>query len=498
MKIGLGVITYMRPDFFRKVIESIDKTKIDIFCIVNDGTPYENMDYLPPNTHVIQHEKNQGVAKSKNDALRYMLEQNCDYIFLQEDDIIIKDNNIFQKYINLHKITNIHHFNFGYHGPANKTPDKKPSPRLILSYKEANTKMSLNKHCVGAFSFYTQECLKRIGLMDESFINAWEHVEHTFRICQQQLTTPFWWFADIANSYDYLDELACSEINSTIRNNSEWRTNIYNGINHFLKKHGLQPLQIIDASSQDVVHYIKQIKPSKMPINMNKARLLSICSTRGRPDRLLEMVNSFKTTHSEGTKLFVYISNDDPCLNEYKALMNQYVDVDVEVEIGSHKFMPAVINYACTEKYKGLDYYHEVNDDHIFRTPKWDQLLIDAVDKKNGWAFAYGKTPKLPSSVLTSGKLVRTLGYFFSPIFTHTYVDDQLRILGDELNLLICVPEVDIEHMHPAFQKSAFDKNYLWVSDQMQEGKLQLDRWLNEFKNKDVQRVRTQMEAENE
>ena len=40
-KIGLGVITYNREEFFKKCFESIDSNYIDELVVVNDGTPYK-------------------------------------------------------------------------------------------------------------------------------------------------------------------------------------------------------------------------------------------------------------------------------------------------------------------------------------------------------------------------------------------------------------------------------------------------------------------------
>ena len=258
MKIGLGIVTYNRKDFFLQALNSVPTDIVDEIVVVNDGTPYDIG--LDEKIKLIQHEKNTGVGIAKNDALKHLYEVGCDYIFLMEDDIIIKDPTVFEQYIKLHKASNIHHFNFGYHGPANKTPDKKPNPKLAVNYKEADIKLVMNQHCVGAFSFYTRECIDKCGYIDEKFINAWEHVEHTYRIIKAGMTTPFWWFADLANSYDYLDELACSEDSSTIRDNPNWKENIIKGNQYFYSKHGCIAVQIPDVGQMEVIKYVKEQK----------------------------------------------------------------------------------------------------------------------------------------------------------------------------------------------------------------------------------------------
>jgi len=94
-KIGLGIVTCNRPDFLSKCIESIDLEKLDVKAIVNDGT----IDVKHQSFHIMHNKENLGVGKSKNKLLKYLRSQDCDYIFLLEDDMIVHDNIVFQKYI---------------------------------------------------------------------------------------------------------------------------------------------------------------------------------------------------------------------------------------------------------------------------------------------------------------------------------------------------------------------------------------------------------------
>jgi GT2 family glycosyltransferase len=254
-KIGLGILTYNRPDFFKECFNSVDKSRLDELIIVNDGTPYNNIDM--GNVNIIQHKKNQGIGISKNDAMKFLVEKNCDYIFLIEDDIFIKNNNVFDEYINASKISGLKHMMYGYHGPANKKT-KIPNPRIVIEY-DKNTKIALNQHCVGAFCFYTKDVLQTVGYNDDHFINAWEHVEHSYRIVKEGYLPAYWWWPDIANSNDFLDEQACSEVSSTIRPQNNWKSNIEMGAKHFIKKHGLSPVSIPDTSLNDVKKTLKNI-----------------------------------------------------------------------------------------------------------------------------------------------------------------------------------------------------------------------------------------------
>jgi glycosyltransferase involved in cell wall biosynthesis len=255
-KIGVGVVTYKRPEFFQKCINSIPS--VDTLVVVNDGDPYDPSLYPSTVKEVIQHTKNKSVGLSKNELLRFLIQDGCEHIFLVEDDMLIKNQEVFNEYIKLAAATGIWHMNFGYHGPANKKPDGTKNPRLVVEYKNG-VKLALNAHCVGSVSYYQRGVIKHIGYMDEKFINCWEHVEHTNRIIQAGLHPPFWWFADLANSDEYITEQASSEINTTIQRTPEWIKNFHEGAAWYAHKHGHIPTKTPDTAPDRVTNILKML-----------------------------------------------------------------------------------------------------------------------------------------------------------------------------------------------------------------------------------------------
>ena len=253
-KIGLGIVTYNRPDYFKKIFASVPLDAVDEIVVVNDGTPYGEIT-IP----LIQHEVNKGVGISKNDAFKHLLSKGCDYIFLMEDDIIIKDSTVFQKYIQASKETGIQHFNYSQHGLMNKFANTNiPSPKTKIEYNNG-IKIELYPHCVGAFSFYTRKCLEQVGLLDETFYNATEHVEHTYSIIKNNMHPPFWWFADIENSNIYLDDIPWSLQTSTISSKPNHNNMVRKGLDHFKNKHGVELFKIIPESLDVVKTKLKEI-----------------------------------------------------------------------------------------------------------------------------------------------------------------------------------------------------------------------------------------------
>lgn len=260
---GVGIVTCNRPKFFLKCFRTIPK---DVeLVVVNDGAKFEDWEKLlnERSFQFIQNEENIGVGKSKNKLLKALLEKGCTDIFLIEDDIIIKDARVFDEYIKAKDITGIQHFNFGYHGPANKggISGGLPKPRYIIDY--GDVKIAFNAHSVGAFCYYSKACLDKAGLIDEDYTNAFEHVDHDYRIFKVGMGAPYWHFPDIANSTDYLDEIECSENSSAIRPRSDWRSNIEHGVELFKKKHGYLPAwqgAVPDMDEKKVKRVLKDLQ----------------------------------------------------------------------------------------------------------------------------------------------------------------------------------------------------------------------------------------------
>lgn len=263
-KIGLGIITCNRPAFLIQVLDSIPFKRIDDAVIIDDGTePLVMSKPIPSHAKLtyLKNEKNIGVGCSKNRAVLHLLNRGCTDIFLIEDDIIIKNPNVFDEYIKASRDSGLKHLMFGYHGPANKR-NKEPNPRFIVEYN--NTRVAFNPNCVGGFCYYSRDLLMRIGLFDEKFLNAWEHVEHSYRAVINGYLPAYWWWPDIANSCEYLEELACSENDSTIRPRSDWKKNITEGAKYFRLIYKDDPVSISDTSQEIVLQRLKDIKTKSL------------------------------------------------------------------------------------------------------------------------------------------------------------------------------------------------------------------------------------------
>jgi len=260
--IFVGIVTCDRPEYFSQCYSRVwGCNDIDFIAVVNDG---KNDVSVNSDTIYIKNKTNLGVGKSKNLLFKTALKiKNVQHIFIIEDDILVEHCDVFKEYIRARNITGIQHFMFGYHGPANRNNISKgpPTPRYVIDYKDL--KIAINANSVGAFSYYTRESLEKVGLIDEDYLNAFEHVDHDYRLAKNGFTTPYWNWPDLANSCEYLSEIECSENSSSIRPRSDWMDNIKKGALLFEKKHGYLPAwhnHVPDTTKDNLIQILKDIK----------------------------------------------------------------------------------------------------------------------------------------------------------------------------------------------------------------------------------------------
>lgn len=258
-KIGVGIITCNREHFFEKCYESLPPY-INEVVVVNDGFPLATK--IKNNTKLIQCESGplgKQVGWCKNAAMKHLIDANCNYIFTIEDDVVISDSNVFNNYIKAHKATGIHHFNFGFSQKENLDSNKKPVYKKIVDYGN-DVKIVLTHNVLGAFTFYTKECLQTIGLHHYLFNKGHgDHPELTYRAYKHGFTSPFWWFADIYESWQMITNQSNMADDSLVRNQPQFWNNFKEACSTFKDLHGVEMLNVPLVSEQQVISHLKYL-----------------------------------------------------------------------------------------------------------------------------------------------------------------------------------------------------------------------------------------------
>lgn len=153
VKIGIGITTYNRPECLKECIEHIHKHTIMDNCIIHIAKDTD--------------EDRRGIAYRKNECLRAL--QDCDYVFLFDDDCFPIKNGWIEFCIN----EDAEHLLF--------LSDKIHTPITEKSYKD----------CGGVFMFMTKPVIKRVGAFNEKFnIYGFEHAEYSNRITGNRMSYP--------------------------------------------------------------------------------------------------------------------------------------------------------------------------------------------------------------------------------------------------------------------------------------------------------------------
>lgn len=147
MEIGIGVTSYQRPDMLNRFLESIHKY-----------TSSHRL-YVAIDTDKDRH----GVAKRKNECLRHL--QDCDHVFLFDDDVKILKKGWTDFFINSGE-QHLLYLNDNLHTPY---------------YSKG--KITYYKDCGGVFMYMTKSAIEKVGAFNERFNTyGFEHAEYSIRI----------------------------------------------------------------------------------------------------------------------------------------------------------------------------------------------------------------------------------------------------------------------------------------------------------------------------
>jgi len=274
-KLGIGYITCDAPDRVKATYPTIPKG-VGELVVVNSGCILNEDEYFPESTKVIQTGKKINVAVAKNRALRHLMSEGCEHIFLIEDDMIIKDAGVFGAYLKSAEASGIWHMNYALQGALNRAQDvnadvktladlnalksdSAPAPRAKLEYGNG-IKLAFYPHALSSFQYFYRGIVKNVGYFDERYQNSLENVDYIYRVIEAGLHPPYWWFADIDNSSYYLESLPDCDTNSVLRSDESYGENMLFGKQWFKGKYEITPEIVPDTQESLALKRINEIK----------------------------------------------------------------------------------------------------------------------------------------------------------------------------------------------------------------------------------------------
>lgn len=250
---SLIFITFNREELLKKSLESIDVSLFDKIVIVHDGggTDYspETISALSDNGFIyLPQAQNVGVGVCKKIGVDYVLaNSDAPHIFLVEDDIIVKNNDVWDYYIRFSNASGVHHTNWN-------------------DYRYSSTKFEINfgddlvgivtRDVEASFSYFHRNMFNFCEFPTD-MKNAFEHISVELQLIQNDLLPPFWNFICPKGTSDYL---VSAGKDSTITDKEGYTENYTAANAAFIKRHGISVGKIQDVPVEKVLERLKFLK----------------------------------------------------------------------------------------------------------------------------------------------------------------------------------------------------------------------------------------------
>lgn len=259
----VGIITCNREDMLEKLVNSIDRECVEKIFIVNNGLglkkSYDGIEILQSKRDLTP----VGVGKNRFWRAARDINPNA-WLFTLEDDIEILDNNVFERYINTAIDSGIvGQLSYGLHGGiAGGNVDVVGHPVKRATVKYSKYEVDFYKHSVAAFSLMHASVVKTVGYNNEQFTNAAEHLDHYLRMFHDKLIkgTPFFWFPDIKDSFEFIADQDSNHERSAIRSQPDFMHQFQQSWSLFRQIHKSLPTQLPDMSSEDLMNRLTEIE----------------------------------------------------------------------------------------------------------------------------------------------------------------------------------------------------------------------------------------------
>lgn len=132
-KLFVIVVTFKGEQWYDRCFSSLRESTLPVQTIVvdnasNDGTVEYIREHYPE-IHLIESKENLGFGRANNIAMRYALDQGCDYVFLLNQDAWV-EKDTFEKLVNIH----LNHPEYGILSPIHLNAEKTGIEKALLTF----------------------------------------------------------------------------------------------------------------------------------------------------------------------------------------------------------------------------------------------------------------------------------------------------------------------------------------------------------------------------
>lgn len=201
-----------------------------------------------------------------------------------------------------------------------------------------------------------------------------------------------------------------------------------------------------------------------------------IVPSRGRPQSVAEMHAAVVEADTTIAAMLFVVDSDDETWPGYEVSVERIGDKRIlAMRLGQFpERIPGMVqslNFVAEYQARPAGPYAIgfCGDDHRPRPSAvpWDHAYVAEL-KRLGTGMVYGNDlfqgPNIPTQIAMTSDIIRALGYMVWPRFHHLYVDNMWKTLGETVGCITYMPDVIVEHMHPAAGKSQMDEGYARVN----------------------------------
>jgi len=178
-----------------------------------------------------------------------------------------------------------------------------------------------------------------------------------------------------------------------------------------------------------------------------------VLPTFGRPARCQQALCSITSAGVSSPGLVVIDGNPDPAYANLP-LPPDWRAIYLPANLG----VCGVFNHVL-QTWKNEPWYGFISDDSIVRTRGFDKPLVAAAGRAGfaNSADGWQAHQRMHGAVVFGGDLLRALGWWAPPGLIHCFVDDAWEHIGRALGNWVHLPQVMVEHLHPANAKATSD-----------------------------------------
>ena len=142
-KLFVIIVTYKGRQWYDRCFASLRNSTIPVQTIVVDNASNDgSVEYIKehfPEIHLIESKENLGFGRANNVAMRYAMDQGCDYVFLLNQDAWVEPDT-FEKLVDIHQ----RHPEYGLLGPVQVNAEKTKVLGSVIKFLVNPDNVNLN------------------------------------------------------------------------------------------------------------------------------------------------------------------------------------------------------------------------------------------------------------------------------------------------------------------------------------------------------------------